>query len=45
MERIRQKELRREIWIGAGLATAFIGFVCLIVYLVALLYIIHRFHF
>ncbi|MBQ5875056.1 MAG: hypothetical protein IIW60_04220 [Alistipes sp.] len=39
MERIRQKELRREIWIGAGLATAFIGFVCLIVYLAYRIYL------
>lgn len=39
MERIRQKEHRREMWIGAGLATAFIVFVCLIVYLAYRIYL------
>ena len=39
MEQVHKKEHRREMWIGAGLAAAFIVFVCLIVYLAYRMYL------
>ena len=39
MAQIRQREYNREMWIGVGLATTFIVFVCLMVYLAYRIYL------
>ena len=39
MAQVRQRERRREMWIGVGLTTAFIAFVCLMVYLAYRIYL------
>ncbi|MBE6221185.1 MAG: hypothetical protein E7127_06070 [Rikenellaceae bacterium] len=39
MAQIRQREYNREMWIGVGLATMFIVFVCLMVYLAYRIYL------
>ena len=34
MAQVRRRERHREMWIGVGLVSAFIAFVCLMIYLV-----------
>lgn len=39
MAQVRRRERHREMWIGVGLVSAFIAFVCLMIYLVYRIYL------